>query len=176
MKDRILLIGPQGSGKSTQAVFLSQHFGVPNISTGDIFRKLSSEDSEPARKVKEILASGRLVDDETTAQIVKERLAEEDCQNGFVIDGYPRSIRQIEIFDPGFNKVFYLAVPNEEVIRRLTKRGREDDTPELIQTRLDLYNQQTQPLLDYYRKKQILVEIDGTGDIQKVQDEIKKFI
>ena len=113
MKDRILLIGPQGSGKSTQAVFLSQHFGVPNISTGDIFRKLSSEDSEPARKVKEILASGRLVDDETTAQIVKERLAEEDCQNGFVIDGYPRSIRQIEIFDPGFNKVFYLAVPSQ---------------------------------------------------------------
>lgn len=165
---KILLIGPQGSGKSTQAKLLSEHLNLPVISTGDIFRKLS--------QVKEILNAGKLVDDQITSEIVKNRLNQEDCRNGFILDGYPRNINQLKIFDPGFDKVIYLKVSNEEVVKRLMHRGREDDTADLIKTRLDLYYEHTLPLLDYYRTKGILVEFDGMGDVVKIQDEIKKSL
>ncbi len=173
---KILLVSPQGSGKSTQALFLSTQFNIPNISTGDIFRKLSSEDSELAKKVKEILESGSLVDDETTAEIAKKRLEEKDCQNGFVLDGYPRNIIQAQTFDPGFDKVLYLNVPRQQVFERLLSRKRDDDTPELINKRLDLYYEQTAPLVEYYRNKGILVEINGERSVQEVQNEIKKHL
>ncbi len=170
---KILLIGPQGSGKSTQADLLAEYLNLPKISTGDIFRKLSKEDSEEAGRVKEILGQGKLVDDETTAEIVKKRVQKE---NSFIMDGYPRNINQLKLFDPGFNKVIYLKVSNEEVVKRLMNRGREDDTVDLIKIRLDLYYEQTLPLLDYYQKQGKLVEISGMGDINQIQDEIKKSI
>lgn len=165
---RILLIGPQGSGKSTQAGLLAEYLNLPKISTGDIFRNMP--------EVKEILAAGKLVDDEVTAKIVKNRLQELDCQKGYILDGYPRNIRQAEIFDPEFDKVIYLRVSDEEVMRRLMQRGREDDTPEGIKTRLNLYYEQTRPLLTYYKNKGVLIEINGKGSIKEIQDEIKKSI
>lgn len=171
---KILLIGPQGSGKSTQAKLLSEFLGIPNISTGDIFRNLSKDNSEDGQKVRTILGAGKLVDDEMTAGIVKKRLQEEDCKKGFILDGYPRNIRQVEIFDPEFDKVIYLKASSEEVLRRLLERGREDDTKELIETRLNLYFEQTKPLLEYYMNHGKLVEIDGLGDIEKIQREIRK--
>lgn len=173
---KILLIGPQGSGKSTQAEMLAQFLHIPKINTGDIFRKLSTEESEEAQRVKTILSEGRLVDDETTAAIVQKRLTEADCQNGFILDGYPRNINQVNIFDPNFDKVIYLNIPDEKVIKRLMGRGREDDTPELIETRLDLYHQQTKPLLDYYQNKGQLIEINGLGSLEGIQDEIRKHL
>jgi len=169
---KILLIGSQGSGKSTQAKLLSEYLNLPVISTGDIFRKQASFNE----MIRTVLQEGKLVDDMTTSKVVEERLNESDCQNGFIMDGYPRNIHQKELFDPGFDKVIYLKVPNEELVKRLMARGREDDTPESIQTRLNLYYQQTQPLLDYYKQKSILVKVDGMGNIQKVQDEIKKHL
>lgn len=173
---KILLIGPQGSGKSTQAKLLAEFLKVPFISMGDIFRKISAEDSELGKRIRKILDEGQLVDDRTTSETVKQRLQGEDCQNGFIVDGYPRTEDQLRDFDPGFDKVFYLDVPEEEVIKRLLARGRSDDTYELIKRRLDLYYQQTQPLLDFYKQGNKLTEISGIGDIQNIQDEIKKSI
>lgn len=176
MIHKILLIGPQGSGKSTQAKLLGEYLKLPVISTGEIFRQLSQENFGFGRKIKTILEKGRLVDDQTTHKIIKERLSQPDCKRGFVVDGYPRNMEQLRLFDPQFDWVIYLDVPEQEVIRRLMERGRSDDTPESIKRRLDLYYQQTQPLLDYYKKQGILVKVEGVGDIQTVQDEIKKSL
>lgn len=173
---KILMIGPQGSGKSTQADLLTKKLNIPKISTGDIFRKIREEDSEEGRRIKQILDAGQLVDDQTTSKIVKERLSRPDCQMGFVLDGYPRNIGQLGLFDPQFNKAIYLDVPEQEVISRLAERGRSDDTQQSIKRRLNLYYLQTQPLLDYYKKQGMLVEVNGIGDIQTVQDEIKKSL
>lgn len=173
---KILLIGPQGSGKSTQATLLAEFLGFPKITVGDLFRQIVSSNSEDGKRIKQILDSGQLVDDQTTAQLVEKRVSEEDTKNGFVLDGYPRTIEQVNIFEPDFDKVIYLNVPREEVIQRLLQRGRADDTEELINKRLDLYYQQTQPLLDHYKQQGILVEVDGLGSIEKIQDEIRKQV
>lgn len=173
---KILMIGPQGSGKSTQAELLANYLNTPKISTGDIFRKIAEENSPEGERIREIQRSGKLVDDATTAEIVKKRLGEQDAQNGFILDGYPRNLAQRDLFDPQFDKVFYLNVPDEEVIKRLMNRGREDDTPESIKMRLNLYKDQTQPLLDYYKNLGILTEINGTGPVEEIQNEIQKSI
>lgn len=172
MSKRILFIGSQGSGKSTQAKLLSEYLNLPVISTGDIFRKLASED----QRIKNLLDEGKLIDDQTTAKIVKQRLTEADCQNGFILDGYPRNIEQIQLFDPKFDLVFYLNVPKNVVLDRLIKRGREDDTKELIERRLNLYFRQTAVLLDYYRNLGILHEIDAQKSIEEIQNEIQKYL
>lgn len=173
---KILLIGPQGSGKSTQGKLLSDYLKLPYIATGDIFRNLASQDSEEGRRIKQILVAGQLVDDATAIDLIKKRIHESDCQSGFILDGYPRTLEQIQKIDLKFDKAFYLKLPQEVVLERLLKRGRADDTEEAVKTRLNLYYLQTQPLLDYYKNQDILVEIDARGDIQSIQDEIKKSL
>lgn len=173
---KILLIGPQGSGKSTQAKLLGDYLKIPVVSTGEMFRKLSLKKVGFGQIIRTILEEGRLVDDQTTYKIVKDRLSQPDCKSGFVVDGYPRNMEQLRFFDPQFDKVIYIDVPEQEVIKRLLERGRSDDVSESIKIRLNLYYQQTQPLLDYYKNQGILVEVPGMGDIQKVQDEIKKSL
>lgn len=176
MKTKVLLIGPQGSGKSTQAELLAEYLNVPKITMGDIFRQIASEGSAAGKRIQEILDQGHLVDDQTTAGLVKQRLETNDAHNGFVMDGYPRTIEQKNLFSPNFDSVIYLNVPKEEVVSRLLQRGRSDDTVELINKRLDLYYQQTQPLLDYYNNQGILTEINGIGDIDQIQHEIRKHL
>lgn len=172
-KMKILLIGPQGSGKSTQAELLAKNLSLPKITVGDIFRQIASEDTPEGKRIKDILDKGHLVDDQTTSEIVKARLQEADSQQGFILDGYPRTVEQLQIFDPGFDQVIYVNVPEDEVINRMTERGRADDTEDLINKRLDLYYQQTQPLLDYYKNLGILIEIDGRGSVEDIQQKIR---
>lgn len=170
---KILLIGPQGSGKSTQGKLLSEFLKIPVISTGDIFRAIKKQYTEEGRRIKEIYEAGKLIDDETTASLVEKRLQEEDCQNGYILDGYPRTLEQINFFDPRFDRVFYLKLSDEEALKRLLKRGREDDTKNLISQRLKLYHDQTDPILDYYQSRGLLRGIDGVGTIEEVQQRIR---
>lgn len=163
---RILFIGPQGSGKSTQGKLLSKHLKLPYFSTGDIFRSKSSENSDEGKRIREILQSGRLVDDQATCQLVKQKLSDKDS---FIMDGYPRNLEQLNTFDPKFDIVFYLQVSKDELIKRLVNRGRSDDTHESIKVRLDNYFQQTEPLLNHFRERGILKEIDGVENIKEIQ-------
>lgn len=173
---RIFFIGSQGSGKSTQAKLLSQFLKIPVIATGDIFRSLAKKGDKLGKRVKQDLDEGKLVDDETTAQIVDERVRKPDCQKGFIMDGYPRTLDQIKLFDPGFDKVFYLKLSDEEATKRLLKRGREDDTPALIAERLKAYHKQTDPILDYYQNKGLLEVIGGKGAIKQIQRKIRESV
>lgn len=173
---KILFIGPQGSGKSTQGNLLAQYLNLEYISTGDIFRKLGQDNSEEGWVVKQILDSGRLVDDQTTAKLVEKRIKGIDAQDGFIMDGYPRTLEQIKLFDPGFDKVFLLELSDEEALKRLLERGREDDTKDLILERLRIYHQLTDPILDYYRNIGLLEIIDGGGSIEEIQDNLRKKV
>lgn len=166
---KILLIGPQGSGKSTQGKLLAQFLGLPYISSGNLFREMGGE-------IKQILDQGKLVDDQTTAKIVEAKLNGEEYGNGFILDGYPRTMEQIKLFDPGFDKVIYLDLSDKEATKRLLARGREDDTEELIAERLRNYHREINPILDYYRQKEILKQIDGLGSIEEIQQRIRGVV
>ena len=169
---KLLFLGPQGSGKSTQAKLLSGRLQIPVVSTGDIFRKISEDISEDGQRIAAIVRSGELVPDKEVSLIVEKRLKEEDCQNGFILDGYPRSVVQIEYFDPGFDKVIFLTISKQAAIDRLVKRGRFDDTPESIQTRLENYYRQIEGITNYYWQKGIVIEVNAEGSVEDIALEI----
>lgn len=169
---KILLVGIQGSGKSTQGKLLAEKLKVPYISTGDIFRRMATKDTQEGRTIRKILASGNLIDDQATGAVVRRRLQEADTQAGFVIDGYPRNLNQVEIFDPGFDLVIYLSLTDTEAVERLMQRGREDDTKELIEQRIKLYQEQTEPMLKYYEDKGLLKKIAADLSIKDIESKI----
>lgn len=173
---KILLLGSQGSGKSTQAKFLSEDLNIPVISTGDIFRQLAVEDSEDGRKIAEIVKNGGLIDDVTTSEIVKKRLSKPDAANGFILDGYPRSVKQIEYFDPQFDKVLFLKVSKHIAVERLLKRGRIDDYTEAIKKRLEEYYHQIEKILEYYSRVGNVVEINAEQPVDDVTKAIEKLL
>lgn len=173
---KILLTGPQGSGKTTQAESLARYLNVPLVGTGEVLRQMAKGKNTLGEKIRKALDKGYLVDDKIVAQLVVARLSRKDCKVGFVMDGYPRSRAQLRLFDPRFDKVFYLDLSDDEVTGRLLKRGREDDIGELIEKRLKVYHEMTEPLLEYYQEKSMLVRINGLGTIDEVQSRIRQEI
>ena len=180
---RLLIMGPPGAGKGTQAKRIAEHYGIPAISTGDIFRAMKSADTPLARQVRAIMESGGYVSDEITNEIVKDRLAQPDCQNGFLLDGYPRTLQQVGTLDDylaetgrPLEAVVSLLADTDEVVARLLRRaeidGRSDDNEETIRVRLQVYAEQTEPLLDVYRSRGLLVEVDGLGDVDEVSERV----
>lgn len=177
---KILFIGPQGSGKTTQARLLAEHLGVPFISFGALLRERAKQDSKEGRDLRKDMEKGKLVDDAIAAKVMKQRVQMDDCSNGFVSDGYARSLHQISLFDPMFDLVLYLDVSDEQILSRLLKRatqeGRFDDTPEAIKIRLLNYHKFTEPVLEKYKHDGILKIIPGIGSVDKIQTDLREAI
>lgn len=172
---RLLFIGPPGAGKGTQAASVARKLGIPHVSTGEMFRDQVSRGTELGRKVDEIMAAGDYVPDEITVAMLAERIAEPDAASGFILDGFPRTEGQVASLDGligSLDRVVVLDVAEDELMSRLTSRGRADDTEDTIRNRLHVYREQTQPLLDIYEERGLTVVIDGAGDIDEVTDRI----
>jgi adenylate kinase len=172
-------MGPPGAGKGTQARFVAERFGIPAISTGDIFRANVSQGTELGRKAKSFMDAGEYVPDEVTNLMVRNRIDEQDAERGFLLDGYPRTLAQVDELDGmirftghKLDAAVVLTVNQEELISRLLQRaeteGRADDTEDVIRRRQEIYAEQTAPLIDVYRQRGLLVEVDGLGEIDEV--------
>ncbi len=182
MTVRLVLLGRQGSGKGTQGARLAAHFSIAHISTGEILRNAIKNQTPVGKAVKDILDQGRLVDDELIASLVKGRLGETDARTrGYLLDGFPRTVPQAVSLDDitrvrPIHVVVDLEVPREMVIERLNARriaeGRTDDSPEAVAQRLDLYEEQTAPLIAHYRRQGILAVVDGVGTPDEVFDRL----
>ena len=171
---RIVFIGPPGAGKGTQAERLVTKYKMAHLSTGDMLRAARDAKTEVGQKADQYMSAGELVPDDIIVAIIEERLQESDCQ-GYLLDGFPRTIAQAEALDAmlaakttPLDVVLELKVPEEELLQRLAGRGRADDTPEVIRQRLVAYRKQTEPLLEYYQKRNLLKSIDGLGAIEEI--------
>jgi adenylate kinase len=176
---KIILIGIQGSGKSTQGNLLSSELKIPYLSTGHIFRNLAREHTPLGRYIKEVMNAGYLIPDKKTLQIVSDYLKRQEYQKGYILDGFPRTVPQAKSFKNGVDNVVYLKVSDREALWRLSYRNgemREDETLLAIRKRIESFHKFTEPVLDFYRKKGILVEIDGEKKIEEIHKEILKKI
>ena len=211
---KIIMLGAPGAGKGTQAKMIAEKYGLPHISTGDIFRANIKEGTELGKEAKTYMDKGQLVPDELTVRILLDRVAKDDCKNGYVLDGFPRTIPQAEVLDKALternDKIDYainVEVPDENIINRMSGRRaclgcgatyhivhippkqegvcdkcgqdlvlRDDDKPETVKNRLQVYHEQTQPLIDFYEKKGVLKTVDGTVDMQDVFGAITKIL
>jgi len=214
LKMHLILFGPPGAGKGTQAERIAKKMGIPHISTGDMFREAAAKKTELGFKVKEYMDKGELVPDDIVVRVVEERLKQSDCEKGFLLDGFPRTVFQAEVLDRILERlnrkvdaVINLEVGEEEIIRRLSNRRvcrvcgavyhlifnppkvqgrcdkcggelyqRDDDREEAIKRRLKVYLEQTKPLIEYYRKKGILVDVDGNKSIGEVEKSIEQIL
>lgn len=182
---RLLIIGPPGAGKGTQASQITERYGVPAISTGDIFRANIQGGTELGKQVQAIIKAGELVPDTLTNDIVRDRLHQSDVVDGFLLDGYPRNVEQVHALDgmlegDSLDAVVLLKADTEAVVARLRKRaeieGREDDTEEVIRHRQEIYAEQTAPLIDLFTERGILVAVDGLGAIEEVAERISSAL
>ena len=207
---KIIMLGAPGAGKGTQAKKIAERYGLPHVSTGDIFRANIKNGTELGMEAKKYMDQGMLVPDELTVKILLDRVAQEDCKNGYILDGFPRTIPQAEVLDKALtelgDKIDYAVnvhVPDENIVNRMSGRRacvscggayhvvyaatkkegicdacggelilRDDDKPETVQKRLAVYHEQTQPLIDFYQNKGILVEVDGTKEMAEVFEAI----
>ena len=174
---KLILFGPPGAGKGTQAAKLQEELQLPHISTGDIFRYHIKNETELGKKVKAILASGELVSDDVVVELVVNELGQEKYKDGYILDGFPRTVPQAEALDAflgesgtSVDHFLILTVPEEELIKRILSRGqgREDDTEEMIKNRLHVYREETKPVMDHYQKQGLVKEIDGVGTIDEI--------
>lgn len=211
---KIIMLGAPGAGKGTQAIMLADKYGIPHISTGDIFRSNIKMGTELGKKAKEYMDQGLLVPDELTTDLVVDRIHQEDCANGFILDGFPRTIPQAECLtealakeDDQMDYAINVDVKDESIINRMAGRRacpncgatyhlvslkpkkegicdrcgeklilRDDDKPETVKKRLEVYHEMTQPLIDYYEKEGILLTVDGSRDIEVVFDDITRVL
>ncbi|WP_201517635.1 adenylate kinase [Gulosibacter hominis] len=176
---RLLIVGAPGAGKGTQATGLAEAFGVPAISTGDIFRANIKNGTELGKKVQEITAQGQLVPDSLTNELIRDRLSQSDVAPGFLLDGYPRTVGQVEFLTEllaadgaAIDAVVQLVTDTDAVVARLLKRaeeqGRVDDTEEVIRHRQEVYASETAPVVDLYRERGVVVDVDGMGTVEEV--------
>jgi adenylate kinase len=175
---KIILIGIQGSGKSTQGILLSKSLGVPYLSTGHIFRDLAREKTPLGRQIKLVMNAGLLISDQKTLKIVSDYLARPEYQNGYIIDGFPRTINQVENFKNGIDLAVYLEISDKEALWRISGREevREDETLLAIRKRIDSFHKFTDPVIEHYRQKGILVEIDGEQLVEEIHKQILKAL
>ena len=211
---KIIMLGAPGAGKGTQAKMIAEKCGIPHISTGDIFRANIKNGTELGAKAKEYMDKGLLVPDELVCDLVVDRIQQADCEKGYILDGFPRTIPQAEALEAALNaieqKLDYavdIDVPDENIINRMSGRRacvgcgatyhvvfnptkvegkcdvcgeslilRDDDKPETVKKRLDVYHTQTQPLIDFYSARKVLVEVDGTQSMDKVFEDIMKIL
>jgi adenylate kinase len=184
---RIVLLGPPGAGKGTQAARLAQRLGVPAISTGDIFRRHTAEGTELGRAAQRYMDAGEYVPDEVTNGMVADRLAQPDTAEGFLLDGYPRTAAQVDQLDAALaaagtalDAVLEITADTDEVVARLVRRageqGRADDTEDVIRRRLEVYSRETAPLAARYADRGLLVQVDGVGGVDEVEARIAKAL
>ena len=180
---RMILMGPPGAGKGTQAQVVAERYSIPAISTGDIFRKNASEGTELGIQAQRFMDAGEYVPDKLTNLMVRNRIDEPDAERGFLLDGYPRTLAQVEELD-GMIKhtghvldaVVVLTVDKEELVQRLLQRaeteGRADDTEDVVRRRQEVYHDQTAPLIDVYRDRGLMIEVDGMGEVDEVSKRV----
>ena len=183
----ILLLGPQGAGKGTQGKLIASEHGIPHVATGDMLRAAMADGSELGRQVKPIYDSGGLVPDDLMIALIRERLGEENAREGFVLDGFPRTMAQADALEEMLREigrdldvVFEFQVPDEvgrgRMLKRAAEEGRTDDTPEAIDERLRLYHEETKPLIEYYRSRGNLVGVHGDRPVNEVFSEIQQTL
>ena len=176
---RLILMGPPGAGKGTQATHVAEHYSIPAISTGDIFRANVSQGTPLGIEAKRYMDAGEYVPDDVTNKMVRNRIDEPDAENGFLLDGYPRTVAQVEELDGMIDHTGHrldaavvLTVDEDEIVQRLLQRattdGRADDTEEVIRRRQEVYAEQTAPLIETYRERGILREVDGMGEVEEI--------
>ncbi len=179
---KILILGPQGSGKGTQAQILAERLQIPALSMGQLLRDEVASGSQLAEKISSIIDQGNLVPDDLALEVLKKRLEAADAKNGYVLDGYPRNLAQYEVYKnfDAPTAVLLIDVPREESIKRILKRaeieGREDDTPEIIDRRLEVYENETMPVVGEYERLGLLHKINGLGSVEEISDRIKKIV
>ena len=182
----VLVLGPQGSGKGTQAKLVSSDHGIPHVSTGDMFRALDGA-TTLGREVNEIMERGDLVPDEITIRMIRERLAEDDARDGFILDGFPRNLAQAEALDEMLSEIgrtldviFFFDLDDEtakvRALGRAHEEGRTDDTPETIARRLAIYHEQTEPVVEYYRTSGKLVPLHASRTVEEVCTEVQSAL
>ena len=178
---RLILFGPPGAGKGTQASKIMEKFNIAHLSTGNIFREAIKNGTELGKKVKSIIDNGKLVPDKTVVDLVREELQDGKYDNGYILDGFPRTVVQAEAFDAYLEEqnleldaFVNLEVPEDELVKRILSRGegRSDDTEEKIKTRLQVYFNQTRPVLNHYEKQGVVKHIDGVGSIEEIFNRI----